>query len=130
MPRRQKPTSSEQSKTADGFAIPALPDRLTSNDGPTSANGTAPTKKRGAGTSSQQVPRTTIPDSLLPEFVAKVHGSTSTRAVLIDEIYQTLKDRGAKKNAVEAKFKEIAMKDKGTKRWVVSEEVRKSVGLE
>jgi galactitol-specific phosphotransferase system IIB component len=58
-----------------------------------------------------------------------VHGSTSTRAVLLNEVYQVLKDRGAKKNAVEAKFKEIAVKEKGTKVWIVSEEVRKRAGL-
>jgi chromatin assembly factor 1 subunit A len=98
-------------------------------DASTSTNGTVPAKKRGSGTSSQSVPKTTIPDSLLPEFIAMVHGSTSTRPVLVDEVYQALKDRGAKKNAVEAKFKEIAVKEKGTKKWVVSEEVRKSVGL-
>lgn len=51
--------------------------------------------------------------------------------MLIDEVYHALKDRDAKikKNAVDAKFKEIVMKEKGTKKWVVSEEVRKSVGL-
>ena len=49
--------------------------------------------------------------------------------MLVDEVYQALKDRGAKKNAVEAKFKEIAVKEKGTKKWIVSEEVRKSFGL-
>ena len=58
-----------------------------------------------------------------------VHGSTSNRPVLVDEVYQALKDRGTKKNAVEAKLREIAVKDKGTKKWVVSEEVRKIVGL-
>jgi galactitol-specific phosphotransferase system IIB component len=49
--------------------------------------------------------------------------------VLLNEVYQVLKDRGAKKNAVEAKFKEIAVKEKGTKVWIVSEEVRKRAGL-
>jgi hypothetical protein len=48
--------------------------------------------------------------------------------VLIDEVYQAFKDRGAKKNAVEAKLREIAVKEKETKKWVVAEEVRKSVG--
>ena len=128
--QRHKPISSSgQIKTADGFVIPALPDRLKLNDASTSANSTAPAKKRSSGTSSQLAPKTTIPDSLLPEFITKVHGSTSTRAVLIDEVYQALKDRGVKKNAVEAKFKEISVKEKGTKKWVVSEEARKSVGL-
>lgn len=130
MRQHHKPSSSSgRTKTADGFIIPALPDRLKSGDPPTPGNGTGPGKKRGSGASSQPAPKTTIPDSLLPEFIAKVHGSTSTRAVLIDEVYQALKDRGAKKNAVEAKFKEIAVKEKGTKKWYVSEEVRKSVGL-
>ena len=51
--------------------------------------------------------------------------------MLIDEIYHALKDRDAKikKNAVDAKFKEIVMKEKRTKKWVVSEDIRKSVGL-
>lgn len=127
MRQRHKPISSSgQTKTTDGFVIPALPDHIKLGDGSTSANSTTPANKRG---SSQPVPKTTIPDSLLPEFVAMVHGSTSNRPVLVDEVYQALKDRGAKKNAVEAKFKEIAVKEKGTKKWIVSEEVRKSFGL-
>ena len=132
MRQHHKPTSSSrQPKTEDGFAIPALPDRLKSDDTPTSTIGTAQAKKHGSGTSSQPVPKTTIPDSLLPEFITKVHGSTRTRSVLIDEVYHALKDRDAKikKNAVDAKFKEIVVKEKGTKKWVVSEEVRKGVGL-
>lgn len=50
----------------------------------------------------------------------KVQASnTSSFAVLVDLIFQDLKALGIKKNALEAKLREVAVKDKGKKVWVV-----------
>lgn len=50
--------------------------------------------------------------------------TAATQLLLIDKIYQVLKEDGAKKNAVEATLKQIFEKPKGSKRWVIREDFK------
>jgi hypothetical protein len=109
------------------FAIPSLPDRLlatsstTTTATPLSSSTTTPapivTMKR---TSSAPAPKTTFPDAHLPTLVSKINAlATSNITFLVESIYQDLRTHKVKKNAIEAKVKEVGEKCKEKKVWIV-----------
>ena len=113
-----------------GFAIPALPDRLTNGTtttpplpSSTSLN-TSPAalgmlSKRAAGTSGPK-PKNPFPDAHLPALLSKIETlATGSLISIVETVYQELKEHKVKKNAIEAKVREVGEKCKDKKVWVI-----------
>lgn len=66
-------------------------------------------------------PKTAFPEEHLPTLVAKVTSlETGSITFLVDSIYQDLRSQKIKKNAIEAKIKEVGEKSTdGKKIWVM-----------
>jgi len=124
--------TTEKAKSADGFAVPALPDRLlSSSKSKSSSRAGSPAQavpKRASGSGAKPVAM--LPDNLMQKMAGLVLEAPSgtTQVLLVDRVYQALKGEGAKKNAVDATLKTVFEKVKGEKRWIVKEEYRNSVG--
>ncbi|KAI3610383.1 chromatin assembly factor subunit [Moniliophthora roreri] len=96
------------------FAVPALPNHRAS-DIENSQPQPPAVKKNPA-----PAPKTSFPDDHLPVLLDKVNTlQTNSLAVLVDTIYQELKVHKIKKNAIEAKVKEVGVKCREKKYWVV-----------
>jgi len=103
--------SGEQPKTEDGFLVPPLPSRI----GPST---TGEVKKAGQG-------KATFPDIHLDFLLSKITEMQATSIISLTEaIYLDLKEHKVKKNAIEAKVKEVAEKCKEKKCWVVKPSYR------
>lgn len=108
------------------FAVPSLPGHLLSsgsNSTPTASPSSAPAP---AAPSVKRInvasaPKTAFPDEHLPTLVAKITSlETGSITFLVDSIYQDLRSHKIKKNAIEAKVKEVGEKSKdGKKVWVL-----------
>ncbi|EMD38595.1 hypothetical protein CERSUDRAFT_94126 [Gelatoporia subvermispora B] len=110
-------SSSRKEAVCDGFVIPALPPHVTSH-----ANSSVmPNANHKRGVLS---PKTTFPDVHLPLLLAKITSlSTSSLAYIVETVHQDLKVHRVKKNAIEAKVREIGEKCKEKKVWVVKSSV-------
>ncbi|KAF8212412.1 chromatin assembly factor 1 subunit A-domain-containing protein [Mycena galopus ATCC 62051] len=108
----------------DAFAVPSLPDRLVGAsaaqpDGQSA--GTAPKRTASA-------PKTAFPEAHLAQLLDKITTSaTASLPILIDTIYQDLREHKVKKNSIEAKVREVAEKCKLKRVWIVKDDVRVAV---
>ncbi|KAH9028140.1 chromatin assembly factor 1 subunit A-domain-containing protein [Lactarius pseudohatsudake] len=101
------------SKLQPQFVIPALPPHLFNSStpvlDPTSSNSTSshqPQAKR-----PRTIPKNPFPDAHLPFLKEKVASMGTTSLIsLIEALYLDLKTHGVKKNAIEAKVREICVK--------------------
>ncbi|KAJ7098084.1 chromatin assembly factor 1 subunit A-domain-containing protein [Mycena belliarum] len=100
------------------IATPACQSDVTSSPHPTSTS-----VKRAV-----IAPRTVFPEIHLAQLLAKITSAqTSSLPILIDAIYQDLRDHKVKKNSIEAKVREVAEKCKIRKVWIVKEDLRLTV---
>ncbi|KAK1232998.1 hypothetical protein PQX77_003912 [Marasmius sp. AFHP31] len=100
------------------FAVPSLPDRHV----PDSSNSTAPPNTPAVRKSAPVVPKTAFPEDHLPVLLDKVNTLQSSNVtLLVETVYQELRAHKVKKNAIEAKIKEVAVRDREKKYWVVRE---------
>ncbi|KAI0080560.1 hypothetical protein K474DRAFT_1657705 [Panus rudis PR-1116 ss-1] len=109
------------------FAVPALPERLATTNSSqvaeTSTTAAAPTPKR-----PPPAPKTTFPSEHLPVLVSKITSmETGNITAIVEVVFQELRAHKVKKNAIEAKVREIGEKNK--KVWIVKPEVKAAVGL-
>lgn len=109
------------------FAVPALPQRVTavSDAGPPGAVATATASNLNAPPKKPiGPPKTAFPDAHLPYLLTTI---TDLKApglnFLVDSVFQELKVHKVKKNAIEAKIREIAEKCKSTRVWIVKDDV-------
>jgi chromatin assembly factor 1 subunit A len=123
----------------DGFVVPALPDRIVNGGGQAnavqssgvpasdSANGEQKaTKPRTSGAAALK-PKSPFPDEHLTALFAKIDAlATGSLILLVEAAYQDLKEHKVKKNAVEAKIREVAEKTGQPKVWAVRPEARVS----
>ncbi|KAJ7738508.1 chromatin assembly factor 1 subunit A-domain-containing protein [Mycena maculata] len=101
----------------DGFAVPSLPDRIIAT--PADASSAVMGAKRAAVT-----PKTVFPEIHLPHLINKITTSqTASLPILIDAIYQDLREYKVKKNSIEAKVREVAEKCKVKKVWIIRENI-------
>lgn len=104
------------------FAIPTLPDHAP---GVASSDPSGVSAKR-----SVQVPKTSFPEASMPVLLSKIKElNTGSLAVIVEGVYKEL-NAVIKKNAIEAKIREIGEKSKdggNAKVWVVKPEVRVSL---
>lgn len=102
------------------FAVPALPDHVAA--APSDPSNT-PIKR------PIQAPKTAFPEASMPVLIAKIKElNTGSLAVIVESVYKEL-NAVTKKNAIEAKIREIGDKAKdggNAKVWVVKPEVRVS----
>ncbi|KAJ6546512.1 chromatin assembly factor 1 subunit A-domain-containing protein [Mycena vulgaris] len=112
----------------DGFAVPTLPDRLIASTpvyqpDASSLPSVPPVAKRAV-----VAPKTVFPEVHLSHLLAKIATTqTASLPILIDTIYQDLRDHKVKKNSIEAKVREVAEKCKIKRVWVVKEDVKVAV---
>ncbi|KAJ4001415.1 chromatin assembly factor 1 subunit A-domain-containing protein [Lentinula boryana] len=109
-------------KTSDeGFAVPALPNHVaqvgTSNIGPLPTPLVSSGPKKPVAT-----PKTTFPDEHLPILLSKINTAQAVNlTILVEAVSQELREHKVKKNAIEAKIREVGEKCKVRKFWVVKE---------
>ncbi len=95
--------------------MPALPPHVLSSSTPSpeltasnSVNGQQPQAKR-----PRTAPKNPFPDDHLPFLKEKVTSmGTSSLIALVEALHLDLKDHRVKKNAIEAKLREICVKDR------------------
>ena len=73
-------------------------------------------------------PKNAFPDVHLPFLMSRIDGlATTSLQCIIETVHRELQAHKVKKNAIEAKVREIAEKCKEKKVWVVKAEVRVSL---
>ncbi|KAJ6496514.1 chromatin assembly factor 1 subunit A-domain-containing protein [Mycena vitilis] len=108
----------------DGFAVPSLPDRLVAATPTRPDSSTAPPAATAAKRTTV-APKTVFPEAHLAQLLDKITASpTASLPILIDTIYQDLRNHKVKKNCIEAKVREVAEKCKVKKVWVVRDTFR------
>ncbi|KAG1756444.1 uncharacterized protein EDB91DRAFT_1212997 [Suillus paluster] len=113
---------SQQPNPESKFAVPSLPNRLSVNNSVVESSATTaqtPANKRATTTST---PKTMFPDAHVPLLVSKITTlATANLTFIVESIHQELRAHKVKKNAIEAKVREVAEKSKEKRIWVVSE---------
>jgi len=112
---------SQQRNPEPKFAVPHLPNRMSGNSVAESSAATAQAlaNKRTAATST---PKTTFPDAHIPLLLEKITNlATANLTFIVESIHQELRVHKVKKNAIEAKVREVAEKSKEKKIWVVND---------
>ncbi|KAI0336329.1 hypothetical protein GY45DRAFT_1315657 [Cubamyces sp. BRFM 1775] len=108
-------------QTSDGFVIPALPPHIA-HGGSSSTPGVGPSTppKRGV-----PPPKTAFPDAHLPHLLARIESlATSSLQCIVETVHRELQAHRVKKNAIEAKVREVGEKCKERKVWVVRADVK------
>ncbi|KAJ7752021.1 chromatin assembly factor 1 subunit A-domain-containing protein [Mycena metata] len=109
-----------------GLPSRLYPDRLVAAN-PTQPD-TSPVPSVAPTKRAALAPKTVFPDIHLTHLLNKITtSSTASLPILIDTIYQDLKDQKVKKNSIEAKVREVAEKCKVKKVWIVKENFRVGV---
>ncbi|CAL1704192.1 unnamed protein product [Somion occarium] len=105
----------------NSFAVPALPDRVaTLQSGATATTSSNATPRR-----PPPAPKTSFPSEHLPLLVSKITTlETGNITAIVEVVYQELRSHKVKKNAIEAKVREIGEKNK--KIWVVKPDFKAS----
>ncbi|KAG1826950.1 uncharacterized protein BJ212DRAFT_1474155 [Suillus subaureus] len=114
---------SQQPNYESKFAIPSLPNRLLGNnsaaESPAAAAAQASANKRATPAST---PKTTFPDAHVPFLISKITTlATANLTFIVESVHQELREHKVKKNAIEAKVREVAEKSKEKKIWVIRE---------
>ncbi|KAI0340582.1 hypothetical protein BDW22DRAFT_1359974 [Trametopsis cervina] len=128
---------SQSAQAPSGFAVPSLPVRLSNSSIPTSSSVTMSPLGSVNGAQPKRPlppPKTSFPDAHMPFLIAKIRElDTGNMTFIVESVYKDLKkqmDGGksstVKKNAIEAKVKEVTEKEK--KIWVVRSDVKTLYG--
>jgi chromatin assembly factor 1 subunit A len=73
---------------------------------------------------AQVPPKTSFPDAFLSILLSKITSlATGNMTFLIESVFQELREHNVRKNAIEAKLKEVGEKCKHKKIWVVKDDV-------
>ncbi|OJA14705.1 hypothetical protein AZE42_12100, partial [Rhizopogon vesiculosus] len=110
----------QQANSQPKFAVPSLPNRVSGNSVAESSAAVAqtPGNKR---TATALTPKTTFPDAHVPLLLDKITSlATANLTFIVESIHQELRAHKVKKNAIEAKVREVAEKSKEQKIWVVT----------
>jgi len=105
------------------FLVPAIPERVyvASNEPQASTPGVV--KKPPLG------PKHPFPEVHIPTLVAKINElATGSVVLIVESLYQELKDHKVKKNSIEAKVRELAVK-KG-RIWVAKQDTYSDGSME
>ncbi|KAF9227860.1 hypothetical protein BS17DRAFT_877944 [Gyrodon lividus] len=114
-------------KADPAFPVPSLPDQVLHNVGPAGTLVPPTMKRSGIPTST---PKTAFPDVHVGTLLTKIADlATPSLTFLVESIHQDLRVHKVKKNAIEAKVREVGEKSKDKKIWVVKQAVRTLHGL-
>ncbi|KAF5391448.1 hypothetical protein D9757_002078 [Collybiopsis confluens] len=103
----QKPTKATQ----QGFVVPALP-----------SHAIHPSPVANVPAKAVFGPKTAFPDEHLPILLSKINITQAANlTVLVEAVSQELRQHKVKKNAIEAKIREVGERCKVRKFWVVKE---------
>lgn len=122
------PSKPQTTQPSSGFAVPSLPARLSNGSLASNAHlqpGTSAQPKRPL-----PPPKTSFPDVHMPFLISKITElDTGNLTFIVESVYKELKGLPktmgvpvVKKNAIEAKVKEVGEKDK--KVWTVKSEIK------
>ncbi|KAJ4488187.1 chromatin assembly factor 1 subunit A-domain-containing protein [Lentinula aciculospora] len=108
-----------------GFAVPDLPNHASQigtakgpHNGPSAMSVVAPSGLKRLTVT----PKTAFPEEHLPILLSKINTAQAANlTVLVEAVSQELRDHKVKKNAIEAKIREVGEKCKVRKFWVVKE---------
>lgn len=131
VPDRQPPPKDTPSSNAV-FAVPPLPERFADPNSlavPSVSLSSAGAPPVSSSTNKRTVltPKTSFPEAHIPFLLTKITSlATGSITFLVETVYQELRAHKVKKNAIEAKIKEVGEKCKEKKVWVIKEEVRVS----
>jgi chromatin assembly factor 1 subunit A len=106
--------SSSGTKHQPQFVMPALPPHVLNPNIPSSepAASNSASGQQSPAKRSRTAPKNPFPDAHLPFLKEKVSSmGTSSLIALIEALHLDLKDHRVKKNAIEAKLREICIKD-------------------
>ncbi|KAI0361890.1 hypothetical protein OH77DRAFT_1499732 [Trametes cingulata] len=143
--------------TADGFVIPPLPPHIAqaTNTAPSSSSSSNPLLTPGSSSSAPTAnpapgagpkrnaaapkPKTPFPDAHLPHLLARIEAlATSSLQCIVETVHRELlaqqqsgqgQGQKVKKNAIEAKVREVGEKCRERKVWVVRAEVKAQHGM-
>ncbi|KAI0797807.1 hypothetical protein C8Q75DRAFT_739751 [Abortiporus biennis] len=109
------------------FVLPALPPHIKAQSASTTivpaTLSTSTTLTQSMHKPPPPKPKTTFPDIHLPLLISKMASmNTGSITGIVETVFHELKDMGVRKNAIEAKVREIGVKSKEKKVWVVKEE--------
>lgn len=109
------PETAAQADTNPKFLIPAIPDHVHSTRNEPQSSTPGALRKPPLG------PKHPFPEAHVPTLVAKINElATGSIVLIVETLYQELKDHKVKKNSIEAKVKELAVK-KG-RIWVAKQD--------
>ena len=112
-----------QAVTTRTFLVPAIPEHIHSASNEPQASTPGAVKKLPLG------PKYPFPEEHVPVLVAKINQlATGSITLIVETLYQELKDHKVKKNSIEAKVRELAMK-KG-RVWVAKQDTYSSGSIE
>ncbi|TBU32249.1 hypothetical protein BD311DRAFT_714705 [Dichomitus squalens] len=137
------PSGQHKAQTAEGFVIPALPPHLAksnpfaSSSSPSASASSASPLPSSAGAPAgektkriAQPPKNPFPEAHMPHLLARIDGlATSSLLGIVETVHRELQEHKVKKNAIEAKVREVGEKCKEKKVWVVKADVRAQYGL-
>jgi chromatin assembly factor 1 subunit A len=76
------------------------------------------------------LPKTNFPDAHLSVLLSKITSlATGNMTFLVESVFQELREHNVRKNAIEAKLKEVGEKCKHKRIWVVKDDVAVSLCL-
>ncbi|KAG1891349.1 hypothetical protein F4604DRAFT_409243 [Suillus subluteus] len=113
---------SQQPNYESKFAVPSLPNRLSGNSGAAESSSAAAQALVNKRATPASTPKTTFPDAHVPLLISKITTlATTNLTFIVESVHQELRAHKVKKNAIEAKVREMAEKSKEKKIWVIRE---------
>uniref|UniRef100_D8PWL3 Chromatin assembly factor 1 subunit A dimerization domain-containing protein n=1 Tax=Schizophyllum commune (strain H4-8 / FGSC 9210) TaxID=578458 RepID=D8PWL3_SCHCM len=117
MKRSKAPAPMPAVSTSSGpFLVPPLPDHVkaSATTAPTASSSSAPPKP------SALAPKNPFPDAHLPYLLATIQTmQAKSVTALVEKIHADLQEHKVRKNAIEAKIREVAEKSAQGKVWVL-----------
>jgi len=115
----------QASSSAAQFAIPALPSRQEAKGSPAPAT----TATASSAPKARPAPKTAFPEAHMPLLLERISSlATPSLPFIVESVYKELQEQRVKKNAIEAKVREVGEKCKEKKIWVVKQEVKAQHG--
>jgi hypothetical protein len=104
------------------FAVPSLPNRLSGNNGVAESSAAAAQAQANKRATPASTPKTTFPDAHVPLLINTITTlATANLTFIVESVHQELRAHKVKKNAIEAKVREVAEKSKEKKIWMINE---------
>ncbi|KAG2157432.1 hypothetical protein DEU56DRAFT_764608 [Suillus clintonianus] len=112
----------QQANYESKFVVPSLPNRISGSNSVAESSAAAAQAPANKRVTLASTPKTTFPDAHVPLLLSKITAlATANLTFIVESIHQELRADKVKKNAIEAKVREVAEKSREKKIWVVSD---------